>query len=125
DALLAWENEAFLAVHEMGPDQFEIVVPSVSILAEPPVALVDKNVDRRGTRQVAEAYLRHLYSPAGQTLAAKHYYRPRNDASVPKELLDRFPKVELFTVDEVFGGWQKAQAEHFDDGGVFDQITRR
>jgi sulfate transport system substrate-binding protein len=125
DALLAWENEAFLAVHEMGPDQFEIVVPSVSILAEPPVAVVDRNVDQRGTRQVAEAYLRHLYSPAGQTLAARHYYRPRIEASVPKELLDRFPKVELFTVDEVFGGWQKAQAEHFDDGGIFDQITRR
>ena len=125
DVLLTWENEALLALKEMGADKLEIVVPSVSILAEPPVAVVDKVVDKRGTREVAEAYLRHLYSPAGQTLAAKHFYRPRNASSVPKELLDQFPKVDLFTVDEVFGGWEKAQAEHFDDGGVFDQITKR
>ena len=122
DALLAWENEAFLAVNEMGPDQFEIVVPSVSILAEPSVAVVDKNVDDHGTREVAEAYLKHLYSPAGQEIAAKHYYRPRDLDAVPEEYRKRFPKVELFTIDDVFGGWKKAQAEHFDDGGVFDRI---
>jgi len=124
DALLAWENEAFLAVHELGTDQFEIVVPSLSILAEPPVAVVDRNVDKRGTREVAEAYLQHLYSPEGQTIAAKHYYRPRNPDGVPEEYRKRFPKVELFTIDEVFGGWKKAQAEHFDNGGVFDQISQ-
>ncbi len=124
DALLAWENEAFLAIREMGKDQFEIVVPSVSILAEPSVALVDRVVDQRGTRQGAEAYLQYLYSPAGQTAAAKHYYRPRDEKAVPGELIQRFPKLDLFTVDEVFGGWQKAQAEHFDDGGVFDAIYK-
>jgi len=125
DALLAWENEAFLAVREMAKDEFEIVVPSVSILAEPSVALVDRVVDKRGTRQVAEAYLEYLYSPVGQTAAAKHYYRPRDLKAVPEECAKRFPKVELFTVDEVFGGWNKAQAEHFDDGRVFDQISKR
>ena len=124
DALLAWENEAFLAVHELGPDQFEIVVPSVSILAEPSVALVDKSVDKHGTRTVAEAYLEYLYSPTGQTLAAAHYYRPRTWHSIPEEHRARFHQVELFTVDDVFGGWKKAQAEHFDDGGVFDEIFR-
>lgn len=124
DVLLAWENEAFLAVNEAGPEKFEIVVPSVSILAEPPVAVVDKVVDRRGTREVAEAYLRYLYSPAGQALAAKHYYRPRDQSAVPEQQAKRFPKVGLFTIDEVFGGWSKAQAEHFDDGGVFDAIYR-
>jgi len=122
DALLAWENEAFLAVNEMGPDQFEIVVPSVSILAEPSVTVVDKNVDAHGTREVAEAYLKHLYSPAGQQIAAKHFYRPRDLDSLPEEYRKRFPKVELFTIDDVFGGWRKAQAEHFDAGGVFDTI---
>jgi len=124
DALLAWENEAFLAVHEMGPDKFEIVVPTVSILAEPPVALVDKSVDKHGTRKVAEAYLEYLYSPTGQTLAAKHYYRPRTWDATAEEYRTRFRQVELFTVDDVFGGWKKAQAEHFDDGGVFDQLYR-
>lgn len=124
DVLLAWENEAFLALNEEGGDKFEIVVPSVSILAEPPVAVVDKNVDKRGTRKVAEAYLRHLYSPAGQTIAAKHHYRPRDEKAVPTEYLTKFPKVELFTVDDVFGGWKKAQPEHFDDGGIFDQISK-
>ncbi|HEY4761975.1 MAG TPA: sulfate ABC transporter substrate-binding protein [Thermoguttaceae bacterium] len=124
DVLLAWENEAFLSVSELGPDKFEIVAPSISILAEPPVALVDKVVDKHGTQEVAEAYLQYLYSPVGQTLAAKHYYRPRDTKDVPGELLKRFPKLELFTVDDVFGGWQKAQATHFEDKGVFDQIYR-
>lgn len=124
DVLLAWENEAFLAVNELGPDKLDIVVPSVSILAEPPVTVVDKVVDKYGTRKVAEAYLQYLYSPEGQRLAAKHYYRPRIEDSVPAEDLKRFPTVELFTIDAVFGGWRKAQPEHFADGGVFDQIYR-
>jgi sulfate/thiosulfate transport system substrate-binding protein len=122
DVLLAWENEAFLAIDALGPGQFEIVVPSVSILAEPPVALVDHMVDKHGTRAVAEAYLEFLYSPAGQRLAARHYYRPVSPNDADPEDLARFPKVERFTVDEVFGGWQKAQATHFADGGTFDQI---
>jgi sulfate/thiosulfate-binding protein len=122
DVLLAWENEAFLAVNELGPDKVEVVVPSLSILAEPPVALVDRSVDRRGTRRVAEAYLQYLYSPAGQRLAARHYYRPVSPEYADKEDLARFPKVELVTVDDVFGGWQNAQKVHFNDGGVFDQI---
>jgi len=125
DVLLAWENEAFLSIGEMGADRFEIVVPSISILAEPSVALVDKNVDKKGTRAAAEAYLKHLYSPEAQTLAAKHFYRPREVKSVPAEYLDRFAKVELFTIDEVFGGWEKAQPEHFGDGGVCDQIMKK
>ncbi len=124
DALLAWENEAFLTIKEQGEDKFEIVVPSVSILAEPPVAIVDEVVDKRGTRQIARAYLEYLYSPVGQTLAAKHFYRPRIEQGVPQEFLKRFPKVNLFTIDGVFGGWAKAQKEHFDDGGVFDQIYK-
>jgi len=122
DVLLAWENEAFLAVHELGPEKFEIVVPSVGILAEPSVSVVDKVVDKYGTRTVAEGYLQYLYSPEGQSLAAKHFYRPRIETGVPKELLERFPKVDLFTVDDVFDGWHKAQREHFDDGGLFDKI---
>ncbi len=124
DALLAWENEAFLAVREMGKDQFEIVVPSASILAEPSVAVVDHVVDKRGTRRVAEAYLEYLYSPVGQAAAARHYYRPRDFKAVAEADAKRFPKVDLFTIDDVFGGWPKVQAEHFDDGGVFDQITK-
>ena len=123
DAFIAWENEAFLAIQELGPDKFEIVAPSISILAEPPVALVDKVVDKRGTRKVAQAYLEFLYSPEGQKLAAKHYYRPSKPEGVPAELTARFPKLELFTVD-LFGGWAKAQKEHFDDGGLFDQIYK-
>ena len=119
--LLAWENEAYLSLKE-SPDQFEIVTPSISILAEPPVALVDKNADKHGTREVAEAYLHYLYSPTGQTLAAKHFYRPRYAKEVPEELLKKFAFAELFTVEEVFGGWHKAQAEHFADGAIFDQI---
>jgi sulfate transport system substrate-binding protein len=123
DVLLAWENEAFLAIEELGPDQFDIVVPSLSIRAEPPVALVDHVVDRHGTRKVAEAYLEYLYSPGGQAIAAKHYYRPVAAEGVDPADLARFPEVELITIDEVFGGWQAAQARHFADGGVFDQIA--
>lgn len=121
DVLLAWENEAFLALKELGPDQFEIVVPSVSILAEPPVAVVDKIVDKHGTRKVAEAYLQYLYSPEGQEIAAENFYRP-SDPAVAAKYADSFPKISLFTVDELFGGWTKAQATYFADGGVFDQI---
>ena len=120
DVLLAWENEALLAVRELGPGKFDIVAPSVSILAEPPVAVVDKVVDKRGTRQVATAYLDYLYSDEGQKLIAKHYYRP----AVPRfaaQYAAQFPAVKLFTVDEVAGGWAKAQKTHFADGGVFDQ----
>ncbi|NLW47896.1 MAG: sulfate ABC transporter substrate-binding protein [Firmicutes bacterium] len=121
DVLIAWENEAFLAINQLGKDKFEIVVPSWSIMAEPPVAIVDKVVDKHGTRKVAEAYLKHLYSEEGQTIAAKHYYRPRME-SVARKFAYQFPKVNLFTIDNVFGGWQKSQKIHFDDGGIFDQI---
>jgi sulfate transport system substrate-binding protein len=124
DVLLAWENEAFLSVEELGPDKFEIVVPSLSILAEPPVTLVDKVVEKKGTREVAEAYLKYLYSPVGQKLAARHYYRPVEKQYADAADLKRFPSVELVTVGDVFGGWQKAQKEHFNDGGVFDQIYK-
>ncbi|RZA23539.1 MAG: sulfate ABC transporter substrate-binding protein [Proteobacteria bacterium] len=122
DVLIAWENEAFLSIEELGPDKFEIVVPKLSILAEPPVALVDKNVDKHGTREVAQAYLQYLYSPAGQKIAAKHYYRPRHPEFADPADIARFPKVELVTIDQIFGSWAKAQATHFADGGVFDQI---
>ncbi|HUL83388.1 MAG TPA: sulfate ABC transporter substrate-binding protein [Gammaproteobacteria bacterium] len=121
DVLLAWENEAMLAVAELGPDAFDIVAPSVSILAEPPVALVDAVVDRRGTRGVAEAYLEFLYTPEGQDIVARNYYRPR-DASVAAKYADRFPKIRLFTIDDAFGGWREAQTRHFKDGGVYDRI---
>jgi len=121
DVLLAWENEAFLAQRELGSDRFEIVAPSLSILAEPPVAWVDSIVDKRGTREVAQAYLEYLYSEPGQHIAAKNYYRPRL-SSVAAQYADVFPALNLVTVDEIFGGWQKAQAEHFADGGTFDQI---
>ncbi len=121
DVLLAWENEAFLAVNELGKNNFEIVLPSLSILAEPPVTLVDKVADKRGTRKVAQAYLEYLYSPEGQEIAAKNYYRPRS-TEVAKRYESRFPKINLFTIEEVFGGWQKAQKIHFSDGGLFDQI---
>jgi sulfate transport system substrate-binding protein len=121
DVLLAWENEAFLAINQIGPGKFQTVVPSQSILAEPPVAVVDKNVDRKGTRAVAKAYLQYLYSPEGQEIAAKHYYRPRLE-SVAKKYASQFPKLKLITVDQVFGGWQNAQKIFFADGGVFDQI---
>lgn len=125
DVLLAWENEAFLAVQELGPEALEIVVPSVSILAQPPVTVVDGVADKRGTRDVAEAYLRYLYEPEGQRLAAKHFYRPIHPELADPADIARFPEVSLFTIDEAFGGWQRAQAEHFKDGGVFDQITTR
>jgi len=121
DVLLAWENEAFLAVNELGKGKFEIVVPSLSILAEPPVTLVDKVVDRKGTRKVAEAYLKYLYSPEGQEIAAKNFYRPR-DKKVAARYARQFPKVKLVTIDGTFGGWRKAQKTHFEDGGTFDQI---
>ncbi len=123
DVLLAWENEAFLVQNEFGADKFEIVVPSESILAEPPVAVVDGNVDAKGTRKVAEAYLQYLYSPEGQKLAAKHYYRPVKPELASAEDIARFPKLELFGIDK-FGGWKEAQAAHFGDGGVFDQIYK-
>ena len=121
DVLLAWENEAFLAINELGKDKFQIVVPSVSILAEPPVAVVDKVAAKHGTTAVAGEYLQYLYSKEGQEIAAKNYYRPRLKA-VAARYANQFPKLNLFTVDQVFGGWQKAQKRHFDDGGVFDQI---
>lgn len=124
DVLLAWENEAFLAQKELGPDKFEIVVPSLSILAEPPVTVVDKVVNKRGTRKVAEAYLQYLYSEEGQEIAAKNYYRPTL-ASVAAKYEKQFPKVNLIKIDEVFGGWTKAQNTHFADGGVFDQIYQK
>jgi sulfate transport system substrate-binding protein len=120
DVLLAWENEAYLSLDET-PGKLEIVVPSVSILAEPSVAVVDKNVDRKGTRAVAEAYLQYLYSPEGQEIAAKRHYRPR-DETVAAKYASSFAKVKLFTIDEVFGGWQSAQKTHFADKGLFDQI---
>jgi sulfate/thiosulfate transport system substrate-binding protein len=121
DVFISWENEAYLAIKELGKDKFDIVYPSVSILAEPPVALVDKNVDKKGTRAAADAYLKFLYTPASQELIAKHFYRP-SDPAVAAKHAAQFPKIPLITVDEVFGGWQKAQATHFADGGVFDQI---
>jgi sulfate transport system substrate-binding protein len=122
DVLLAWENEAHLALQE-SPGQLEIVVPALSILAEPPVAVVDRTVDRHGTRALADAYLQYLYSPEGQEIAAKRYYRPR-DPAVAARFAGHFASVKLFTIDEVFGGWQKAQKAHFADGGIFDQIYR-
>jgi len=124
DVLLAWENEAFLAVKELGADKFEIVLPSLSILAEPPVAIVDKVVDKKGTRAAAQAYLDFLYSLEGQTLAAKHYYRPRSKEALAKAPV-AFAAVKLVTIDEVFGGWTAAHRAHFADGGTFDQIYSR
>ncbi len=121
DVLLAWENEALLAIKELGPDKVEIVAPSVSILAEPPVSVVDKVADKRGTRKVAEAYLAYLYSDEGQDIAAKNYYRPVVE-KIAKKYAAQYPKVKLFTVDEIAGGWTKAQKAHFADGGLFDQI---
>jgi sulfate/thiosulfate-binding protein len=124
DVLISWENEAYLATRELGPDKFEIVTPSLSILAERPVSVVDKVVDKRGTRKVATAYLEYLDSPEGQDIAGKHYYRPR-DQKVATKYAKQFAEVKLFTIDEVFGGWQKAQKIHFADGGVFDQIAAK
>ena len=124
DVLLAWENEAFLAQKELGPDKFEIVVPSLSILAEPTVTVVDKVVDKRKTRAVATAYLEYLYSEEGQEIAAQNYYRPTLD-SVAKKYESKFPKINLVKIDDVFGGWQKAQKTHFADGGTFDEIYQK
>lgn len=145
DVLITWENEAFLALKELGADKYQIVVPSLSILAEPPVTIVDKNVDKHGTRKVAEAYLQYLYSPEGQEIAASNYYRPlnlavaakharelpirnqvtRDNPPVPAEFAKQFPVINLITIDDAFGGWSKAQKEHFADGGVFDQILKK
>ncbi len=124
DVLLVWENEAFLAINELGKDQFEIVIPSISILAEPPVTIVDKNAKKHGTYEVSKAYLDYLYSPVGQKLIAKHYYRPYKSEFADKEDLARFPKLDLVKVDSLFGGWQNAQESHFNDGGVFDSIYK-
>jgi sulfate/thiosulfate-binding protein len=125
DVLLAWENEAALAGAEFGADAFDIVVPPSSILAEPPVTIVDGNVDAKGTRKAAEAYLNYLYSDEGQQIAAKHYYRPSNPDVVPAETLQKLPKLELVSIDDpIFGGWAKAQPYHFADGGIFDQIYK-
>jgi sulfate/thiosulfate-binding protein len=125
DVLLAWENEAALAGAEFGADSFDIVVPPSSILAEPPVAVVDANVDAKGTRKVAEAYLTYLYSDEGQQIAAKHFYRPSNPDVVPAETLQKLPKLDLVSIDDpIFGGWAKAQPYHFGDGGIFDQIYK-
>jgi sulfate/thiosulfate transport system substrate-binding protein len=124
DVFISWENEAFLAQKELGPDKFEIVVPSLSILAEPPVTIVDKVVDKRKTRAVAQAYLEYLYSEEGQEIAAKNYYRPTLE-SVAKKYEKQFPNVQLIKIDDVFGGWQKAQKTHFADGGVFDDIYQK
>lgn len=121
DVLVAWESEALLSLHESGPGAFELVVPSLTILAEPPVTWVDRVVNRHGTREVAEAYLRFIYTREGQEIAAKHFFRPRLQ-SVLQEHANTFAKVHLFTIDEMFGGWQKAQGTHFNEGGVFDQI---
>jgi sulfate transport system substrate-binding protein len=121
DVLLSWENEAYLAQKELGSDKVEIVVPSISILAEPSVAIVDKVVDKKKTRDVAKAYLKYLYTPEGQEIAAQNYYRPRN-ADVAKKYADKFAKIELFTIDDPFGGWAATTKKHFADGGVFDQI---
>ncbi len=121
DVLIAWENEALLAVNKLGRGKFEIVAPSVSILAEPPVALIDKNVDKHGTRKAATAYLNYLYTPEAQEIAARNYYRPRNP-QVAAKYAGRFPKMALFTIDKNFGGWANAQAAHFNNGGLFDQV---
>jgi sulfate transport system substrate-binding protein len=122
DVLLAWENEALLAVQKLGKDKVELVIPSISILAEPPVALVDANVNKRGTREVAAAYLQFLYTPEGQRIAAQSFYRPRDPAAAAA---GAFPQIKLFTIDEVFGGWARAQPRHFDEGGVFDKLTAK
>jgi sulfate/thiosulfate-binding protein len=123
DVLIAWENEALLSLKESSPNKFELVIPSLTILAEPPVTWVDRVVKRHGTSEVAEGYLRYLYTPEGQEIAANHFYRPRLE-SVAAKYATSFPKINLFTIDEVFGGWQKAQKTHFSEGGIFDQIQQ-
>lgn len=124
DVLLSWENEAFLVLSEFGADKFDIVAPSLSILAEPPVALLDANVDRNGTRKAAQAYLEFLYTPAAQALIARHHYRPRLPQHADPQDLAKFPVIDLVTIDAAFGGWAKAQAVHFADGGTFDQLYK-
>jgi len=123
DVFLSWENEAFLVLKEFGADRFEIVAPSLSILTEPPVAIVDSNVDKHGTRAVAEAYLKYLYTPEAQEIIAQNFYRPRSP-EVAAKYEKNYPKIELITIDDAFGGWAKAQKAHFDDGGVFDQVYK-
>lgn len=123
DVLIAWENEALLSVKEMGADKLQIVTPAESILAEPPVAVVDKNAQQHGTQKVAQAYLQYLYSPQGQTIAAQNYYRPV-DPKIAAQYERQFPKLKLFSLKSVFGDWRKAQSKHFNDGGVFDQISQ-
>ena len=123
DVLIAWENEALLSVNKLNPGEFEIVYPSETILAEPPVAVVDLNADKHGTHEVATEYLKHLYSPEGQEVIARNYYRPRDKAALAK-YASQFPSIKLFTVAELFGGWGSVQKEFFGDGGVFDQIYR-
>jgi sulfate/thiosulfate-binding protein len=122
DVLITWENEAFLAIEQLGKDKYELVVPSISVLAEPPVTVVDANAKKHDAVEVSTAYLEFLYSPIGQQLAAKHYYRPNNPEQARAEDLAKFPKIDMFKIDDEFGGWEKAQAEHFNDGGVFDKI---
>jgi sulfate/thiosulfate transport system substrate-binding protein len=122
DILLTWENEAFLALKEFGADKYEIVVPSLSILAQPPVAVVDENAKKKGNEAVAKAYLEFLFSPGAQKLAAKHFFRPVSKEHAAQEDIARFLDVKLFTIEEKFGGWAKAQAMHFADGGTFDQL---
>ena len=122
DVLLAWENEAFLSINELGPDSFELVYPPLSILAEPPVTVVDKNAKKKGVEKVAAAYLEYLYSPVGQRIAAKHYYRPSKPEHADPKDAARFVELELVTIDDVFGGWDAAQEKHFADGGIFDAI---
>lgn len=124
DVLLAWENEAFLAVKELGPDKVEIVVPSISILAEPPVTVIDQNADKHGTRKIAEAYLNYLYTPEAQEIIAKNWYRPINP-QVAAKYASSFPKIDLVTIEKPFGGWQKASKIHFADGGIFDQLIQK
>ncbi len=121
DVLLTWENEAFLSINELGEDEFEIIVPSISILAEPPVAIVDEVVEKKGTQEVAKAYLDYLYTEEAQEIVAQNYYRPTNK-QIQEKYKDRFPKVKMVTIDEVFGGWRVAQEKHFKDGGIFDEI---
>ncbi len=125
DVFISWENEAFLALKEFGEDKFEIVIPSISMLAEPPVALIDANVDQKGTRKAAEAYLQFLYSPEAQAIIARNFYRPVRPESADKADLDRLPKLRLVSIDEGFGGWTNAQKTHFDDGGLFDAMLKR
>jgi sulfate transport system substrate-binding protein len=123
DVLIAWENEAYLSVEQLGEGQFEIIVPSMTILAEPPVAVIDKNVDRKGTREIAEAYVQYLYSDEAQRLAAKHFYRPSNP-EIAKEFANQFAQSEIIKIDEIFGGWSEAQSTHFNDDGTFDRILK-